>query len=47
MNFLKFRNEKEFFFFFFVKRHDILKHKPENKTYYNLATEAKVVAICL
>ena len=46
MNFLKFRNEKEIFFFL-VKRHDILKHKPENKTYYNLATEAKVVAICL
>ena len=33
--------------FFLVKRHDILKHKPENKADYNLATEAKVVAICL
>ena len=46
MNFLKFRNEKEKIFFL-VKRHDILKHKPENKTYYNLATKAKAMAICL
>ena len=29
--------------FFLVKRHDILKHKRD----YKLATEAKVVAICL
>ena len=30
-------------FFFLVKQHDILKHKRD----YKLATEAKVMAICL